>query len=356
MSSHLCAVCQSGSFLLPQVRRISWFPHLGSLSQAYRYQSFSSLSRAVSLLYVLVSTKLVANFHSLMCGPTSTTTRKQTEASLSRSNDDNDNNEAQPKAEESKYKYWPLHPLAVLALFPLLPTEFYLNRGYTQWFHWTAVVYLLTGSAFLRRFLVVQGTGVTLGWYSALANDLYWNGKFCHVLYKNMPIVMTNVMLDSQTKVLLQSWEALSVMGVSHLLDTLAHPLLTLYMWRLHCRSGGSLRDLFSWNVVVSTFALSRLWSLTHTMYNFGTSGWGLYYFGSDVYILDDLESWISAYVAEGLFYVAIVLYKIFWEQSTTVMSTTTATVSEAKGLVDVVNDTKPSLMSSESGVSIQSM
>jgi hypothetical protein len=287
-----------------------------------------------------------------MCGPTPKTTRKQTEASIG-------NNKAQPKT-ESNYKYWPLHPLAVLALFPLLPTEFYLNRGYTQWFHWTAVVYLLTGSTFLRRFLVVQGTGVTLGWYSALANDLYWNGKFCHVLYKNMPDIMTNVMLDSRTKVLLQSWEALSVMGVSHILDTLAHPLLTLYVWRLHCRSGGSLRDLFSWNIIVSTYALSRLWSLTHTLYNFGTPGWGLYYFGSDIYILDDLESWMSAYVAEGLFYVAIVLYKKFWEQPSTVMSsatTTTTTASKAKGgSVDVVIDTKPSLMPSDSGVSIQSM
>jgi hypothetical protein len=282
-----------------------------------------------------------------MCGPTSKTIQKQAEAYTTTTS-----NKAKPKA-ESEYKYWPLHPVAVLALFRLLPTYLYLNRGYTQWFHWTAVAYLLTGSAFLRRFLVVQGTGISLGWYSAIANDWYWNGKFCHVLYKNMPITMTNVMVDAQTRVLLQSWQSLTVMGVSHLLDTLAHPLLTLLFWKLHCQTGGSLRDIFAWKVVVSTYMLSRLWSLTHTLHNYGTAGWGLFYFGHNVYIMDDLESWIAAYSAEGVFYASIVLYKIFWEEP----PTTTATTSKATGLVQVVTmDTKPSLTPSESGVSMESM
>jgi hypothetical protein len=294
-----------------------------------------------------------------MCGPTSTTIQKQTEASLPCSNND----EAKPKPEESAYKYWPLHPLAVLALLPLLPTEFYLNRGYTQWFHWTAVAYLLTGSVFLRRFLVTQGTGITLGWYSAIANDWYWNGKFCHVLYLNMPSTMTNVMLDSTAEtsvLLLDSWQSFAVMGASHLLDTLGHPLLTLYFYRLHCHAGGSLRDLLSWNIVVSTYMLSRLWSLTHTLYNYGTTGWGgIFYVGHDIYIMEDLNSWMAAYVAEGLFYIAIVLYKIIWEdRPTTAMSTATKTTatSKATGLVDVVKDIKPSLVPSDSGVSMESM
>jgi hypothetical protein len=297
-----------------------------------------------------------------MCGPTPTTIQKQTEARLSCSNDDSNNNKTQS---ESEYKYWPLHPLAVLALFPLLPTECYLNRGYTQWFHWTAVAYLLTRSTFLRRFLVVQGTGITLGWYSAIANDWYWNGKFCHVLYHNMPSTMTNVMVDSTSQtnsLLLDSWQSLLVMGLSHLLDTLGHPLLTLYFYRLHCNAGGSLRDLFSWNIVVSTYMLSRLWSLTHTLYNYGTPGGGLFYVGYDVYIMEDLNSWMAAYVAEGVFYATIVLYKILWEEqqstTTTVMSATTTktATSKATGLVDVVLDTKPSLIPSESGVSMESM
>jgi hypothetical protein len=283
----------------------------------------------------------------------------QTEASLRCSNND----KAKPKTEESTY--WPLHPLAVLALLPLLPTEFYINRGYTQWFHWTAVAYLLTGSAFLRRFLVTQGTGITLGWYSAIANDWYWNGKFCHVLYLNMPSTMTKVMLDSTSGtsvLLLDSWQSFAVMGASHILDTLGHPLLTLYFYRLHCRSGGSLRDFLSWNIVVSTYMLSRLWSLTHTLYNYGTTGWGgIFYVGHDIYIMEDLNSWTAAYVAEGLFYAAIVLYKIFLEESqpTTGMSTatkTTATMLKATGSADVVKETKPSLVPSDSGVSMESM
>jgi hypothetical protein len=293
-----------------------------------------------------------------MCAPTPTAIQKQSELSLN-------NNKAKPEA-ESKYKYWPLHPLAVLALLPLLPTEFYLNRGYTQWFHWTAIAYLLTGSAFLRRFLVVQGTGITLGWYSAIANDWYWNGKFCHVLYLNMPSTMTTVMLDSTSEtsvLLLDSWQSVAVMGASHVLDTLGHPLLTLYFYRLHSRSGGSLRDLLSWNIVVSTYMLSRLWSLTHTLYNYGTTGWGgIFYVGHDIYIMEDLNSWMAAYVAEGLFYSAIVLYKIFFEERQleprTVEATKTKTESSSKatGSVDAVVDTKPSLVPSDSGVSMESM
>jgi hypothetical protein len=281
-----------------------------------------------------------------MCRPTPTTIQKNTEPSP-------------PNAHQ--YKFWPLHPLAVLALFPLLPTYFYLNRGYTQWFHWTATAYLLTGSAFLRRFLVVQGAGITVGWYAAICNDLYLNGRFCQVLYKNMPTTMTDYMVDSQTGSLVtDNWQSLTVMALSHLLDTLGHPILTFVFWRLHCRAGGSLKDLFSWNVVVSTYMLSRLWSLTHTLYNFGTPG--LFYFGYDVYIIDDLDSWIAAYVAEGVVYAGIVVYKIFWEKPATVSTTTVsalalaAAASKKAGLVGVIVDTKPTLIPSDSGVSTESI
>merc|ERR1719253_2528414 len=54
----------------------------------------------------------------------------------------------------------------VLALLPLLPRSCYLNRGYTVWV------------------LLLQGAGICLGWYAALAHDwLAADGAFGHTLY-----------------------------------------------------------------------------------------------------------------------------------------------------------------------------
>jgi hypothetical protein len=49
-------------------------------------------------------------------------------------------------------------------------------------------------------------------------NYWYWNGRFCHVLlYKDMlvRVAMTNTILDSQIKRLLQSWQSLIYLVVS---------------------------------------------------------------------------------------------------------------------------------------------
>jgi hypothetical protein len=51
------------------------------------------------------------------------------------------------------------------------------------------------------------------------------------------------------------------------------------------------------------------VWSAVHTCYNFGAPAW--FYVGFDVYDCDDLDSWYPAYVAESLFYVALVTRKL---------------------------------------------
>jgi hypothetical protein len=58
----------------------------------------------------------------------------------------------------------------------------------------------------------------------------------------------------------------------------------------------------------MSTYITSRLWSVVHVYHN--TGEFGLFYFGHDVYHVPDLGAWLPAYVAEGLFYLSLVVYK----------------------------------------------
>lgn len=206
-------------------------------------------------------------------------------------------------------KLFPIHPLAVAAALPFLPTSMYINRGYTVWFHLIFIAYVLTRQPFLRKFLIIQGTGITLGWYAAIHNDLRLHGRFCHILYMNMPTVMKEVMVD-QDGGIKSSPDALVMMALSHALDTLLHPGLVYLFWRSHKASGGTWKGIFTWDVIVATYAFSRLWSMVHTFVNDGVVG--LWYCGYDVYHINDLDSWLPAYVAESLFYVGIVLYKCY--------------------------------------------
>jgi hypothetical protein len=109
------------------------------------------------------------------------------------------NNETTPPSstfENLLGKVWPLPPLAALSLLlSLLPTYFYLNRGFTQWFFWVSILYLLTQSKFLQKFQVLIGTSICLGWYASLTYEYFQHGRFMDVLYKNMPEAMTNNML-----------------------------------------------------------------------------------------------------------------------------------------------------------------
>jgi hypothetical protein len=135
-----------------------------------------------------------------------------------------------------------------------------------------------------------------------------------------------------------ESTSARAMMVSSHMLDLLGHPLLTYYFWRRHKMNGGTAKDIFlSWPVLLSTYLYSRMWSATHTLYNHGRLGY--FYIGGDIYIMEHMDCWIPAYVAESVFYGTLVLYKLLQRD-----------VGKHPCVDD--DDTPPTLAHSESGVS----
>ena len=148
---------------------------------------------------------------------------------------------------------WPVPPYVALAMLSFLPTSCYLNRGFTIWFHWMSVFYLLTQSKFIKKFQILIGTSICLGWYAALSYEYFYHGRFMDALHKNMPKVMVNVMVKDGI-LDFESMDSLMMMGLSHILDMLGHPLLTYYFWRRHKMDGGKLSDVLSWPVIVSTY------------------------------------------------------------------------------------------------------
>mmetsp|Transcript_10435 Transcript_10435/g.22974 ORF Transcript_10435/g.22974 Transcript_10435/m.22974 type:complete len:301 (-) Transcript_10435:160-1062(-) len=229
-------------------------------------------------------------------------------------------------------------PLA-LTLLPFLPTSSYLNRGYTVWFHLFSLTYLLTRNSFLRKILILQGTGICLGWYAAIVNEWYCDGMFCHTLYRNMPEGMIRYMIqqlpvdDAATTtviaaegsggyIFLDTYSAYAMIALSHVLDTLGHPILAYAFYRIHMSNGGTIRDILTWPVVVSAWHISRVWSLVHSYYNTGV--FSLWYVGHDVYVLNNLDSYVVAYVWEGMLFGGVAFWKLFLENDRTVDATKT--------------------------------
>jgi hypothetical protein len=207
---------------------------------------------------------------------------------------------------------WPVSPWLVVASIPFLPTWVYLNRGFTVWSHWLALVQTITQSDYLCRFQIVSGIGICMGWYAALLHDFVKYGRVCDALYKNMPPNMKAMMLDATTGNLLFTTESIQVMAISHILDLIAHPGMLYYFWRLHATRGdGSLKkDIFAWDVVALAFCWSRFYSLLHNVYHHGKLG--IFYYGHAIYFLDTLDAWTAAYGAEIAGYSVIVAWKLW--------------------------------------------
>jgi hypothetical protein len=261
------------------------------------------------------------------------------------------------------FSMWPLSPLtAFVLLMAAVPSHFYINRGFTQWFHWAGVYYALTQWEFLERFQILSGCSVCLGWYASLIYEFVIHGRFCHPLYKNMPSslmkyylvdVLTNNDNDHPTyhtqptqELDFESKEALIALLMAHVLDFLAHPLLTYYFWRKYATRGGTLQKVFTWPVIVMAYLYSRLWSLTHTKYN--TGEFGLWYFGYDVYVMDSLDSWYPAYITESCVYACVVAWKLYDRGTSSVQHPSSRQQPN-------INETTPKLAFSESSVSIES-
>lgn len=227
--------------------------------------------------------------------------------------DDNDNKSSSLFSNKDRALHY-FHTAAVTLGFLTLPLL--INRGYTQWFFWLSVVQLFAGrryrQLYLHRFLALMGTSICMGWYAALTYDYVRHGRMGHILYRNMPF--SEHMMDGSN-----SGDHLTIVEgalgwklLSHVLDTLGHPVLTYYYWS---RCATYQEVLGDWNTIIPTLLLSRFWSWWHCYQNFGDVT-KLWYFGYDVYVVTDLDGWLPAYLAEGTFYAAVVAHKLLSSSS----------------------------------------
>ena len=241
-------------------------------------------------------------------------------------------------------KLLPVPPLVLVACLPFIPTGAYLNRGFTIWFHWACVAGWLTHNAHVNKFIVVVGTSICIGWYASILSDfLYFDRPVLRLLYKNMLPSMTKIIVDESTGKLNFHSESIAMMVLSHVLDFCGHPGLVYYFWRAHVRRGGRLVDLVSWPAVASAYIYSRTWSIVHNYYNYGQVGY--FYFGLNIYNLDCVKQWFPAYLAESMFFVAVILFKL-WTRRCDFSKT-----SKSKEAVDNTYRFQPTLVYSESSM-----
>jgi hypothetical protein len=228
---------------------------------------------------------------------------------------------------------WCVPTWLVICLLPLMPTELFLNRGYTLWFNWGVLAFFFTRNDRLCQFLAIQGTGVCLGWYSSVVVEHILHGTIFHLLYKNSPQFLREIIMDDDTMV--QTWYALLFRAVIHFFDLLAHPLLTIWCWR---KMGSRPLALSS---IVASYGCSRAWSLLHSFYN--QQSFSFHYVGHDVYNVNDLRLWYPAYIAEYVWH-GLLLLEVCRRQSRTAKK------------MSIDQDSRPPLLSqSESGLSVES-
>lgn len=204
---------------------------------------------------------------------------------------------------------FPLHPsIAVVAFAYWLPLWCYLNRGFTVWFHLASVVQVVTQSKFAAKVLSLTGTSICLGWYASLAFEYFYHGRFFDALYKNMPSALVDEIVDPSTGAPdFESTNSLVAMLICHVLDFIGHPLLAYYFWKKSRKESNTA--LLAWPVLIVTYCFSRTWSIVHNYHNYGK--FGLFYFGFDVYVIDDLDAWYPAYIMESMFFASLVLWKL---------------------------------------------
>ncbi|KAL3785325.1 hypothetical protein ACHAWO_008597 [Cyclotella atomus] len=262
--------------------------------------------------------------------------------------------ESGPSRKQSWIKPIPL--AALLPLLPFLPSSFYLNRGYTVWFHLCSLAYIPTRSAFLRKFVVLQGVAICAGWYAAIVNEYISDGNFCHALYRNMPqSLVDQIVVQHEDRYEMRNTNTAWVYKfLCHVVDILGHPVIVYIFWRIHKSYGETWKDLLSWPVIIMAWHFSRLWSLVHSVYNKGT--WDFWYFGHDVYVLNDTSVYLTAYIAEGLCFGAAVTWKLLFEglvisEDPVVLSDLVQMESKA-----AKEDPKPMLVHSESACSTSSI
>jgi len=151
--------------------------------------------------------------------------------------------------------------IGLIVMYFLVPTNCYIDRGFTQWFMIVSILYFLTRWNFLIKFQVLLGCSICAGWYSTLLYEYFKYGRFMDILYKNMPALMTDAMVvlkeqddgsdgnvawyaslnnnDGRYSIIQNapldytSTKSLLIMIVSHVLDLLIHPYQTYLFWIL---------------------------------------------------------------------------------------------------------------------------
>jgi hypothetical protein len=220
-----------------------------------------------------------------------------------------------------RFGVWAMRPELplwfVLACLPLLPSSCFINRGYTQWFLWGAIVYKLTHHPLLPPFLAVQGLLINVGWYMTLTLDYVQDGRFLHILIRNMPEILTVPHVVDGPNVTGQEIRVhrttTSFLGqlLCLGLDLCIHPLLCYYFWYTCWNSGLTThKDIASWKNIIAAVLFSKIWSILHCWIHYET--WGLYYYGSHVYTVPENVDhlWTAAYVGEAT---AIVLLRLHY-------------------------------------------
>lgn len=204
---------------------------------------------------------------------------------------------------------FPLHPIIAFVAFAYwVPSWCYLNRGFTVWFHLASILQVVTQSKFGAKVLAVSGISICMGWYASITFEFFFHGRFCDALYKNMPSVLVDEIVDPVTGAPdFESTNSLVAMLICHVLDFIGHPLLAYHFWRKSRTESNNA--LLEWPVMIASYCFSRTWSIVHNYHNYGK--FGLFYFGFDVYIIDDLNVWYPAYIIESLFFASLVLYKL---------------------------------------------
>ena len=245
--------------------------------------------------------------------------------------------------------------------------------------HLCSLAYIPTRSAFLRKFVILQGVAICLGWYAAILNEYVTDGNFCHALYRNMPgwivrrVVRGRIDDGYNSYVILDTYEAYMYKLLSHVLDTLGHPGIVYLFYTIHRKTGENWHHILSWEVIIAAWYTSRLWSVVHSYYNNGS--WDLWYFGHDVYVLNDTSVYATAYVAEGLCFGLAILWKLCLEkrgEGSQQPQPQQHVLSEDPVMMQVVNDylviptgkqsgkyeddTKPKLVHSETAESLNSV
>jgi hypothetical protein len=198
----------------------------------------------------------------------------------------------------------------------------------------------------------------------------------------------------------LDTFTAIIMKVLSHILDILAHPGLVYLLCKIHTQqyyyhttattttannNGSSkkdqetttnnnnnmmttlLQDVITWPVIITAWHMSRLWSIVHTYINNNNdniNGSFLWYYGYHVYKINNLNSYLASYVAEGVCFVIVILYRMYIDNShQQLMSITTLWSGKSISIKEVVEeeeeeeeDSMPTMIHSTSCISTSSI